>query len=67
MSFNFRVAVTIAVTLEPKKIKSVTTSTFPPSICHKVIGLDARKEKRKDFPHGPVVKNLSSIASQPFG
>ena len=25
-----------AVMLEPKKIKSVTASTFPPSICHKV-------------------------------
>ena len=30
-----------AVILEPKKIKSVTVSTFPPSICHEVIGLDA--------------------------
>ena len=27
--------------LEPKKIKSVTASTFPPSICHEVMGLDA--------------------------
>ena len=27
--------------LEPKKIKSVTVSTFPPSICHKVMGLAA--------------------------
>ena len=30
-----------AAILEPKKIKSVTVSTFPPSICHEVIGLDA--------------------------
>ena len=30
-----------AVILEPKKIKSVTVSTFYPSICHKVVGLDA--------------------------
>ena len=29
------------VILEPKKIKSVTVSTFSPSICHEVIGLDA--------------------------
>ena len=29
------------VILEPKKRKSVTTSTFPPSICHAVMGLDA--------------------------
>ena len=30
-----------AVILEPKKIKSVITSTFSPSICHEVMGLDA--------------------------
>ena len=30
-----------AVTLEPKKINSVTVSTFSPSICHEVTGLDA--------------------------
>ena len=30
-----------AVILEPKKIKSVTASTFSPSVCHEVIGLDA--------------------------
>ena len=30
-----------AVTLDPKKIKSVTVSIFPPSICHEVMGLDA--------------------------
>ena len=30
-----------AVILEPKKRKSVTTSTSPPSICHLVKGLDA--------------------------
>ena len=30
-----------AVIWEPKKIKSVTVSTFPPSICHEVMGLDA--------------------------
>ena len=27
--------------LEPKKIKSVTVSTFPPSICYEVMGQDA--------------------------
>ena len=27
--------------LEPKKIKSVTVSTFSPSICHEAMGLDA--------------------------
>ena len=30
-----------AVTLEPKKIKSIIVSTFSPSICHKVMGPDA--------------------------
>ena len=29
------------VILEPQKIKSWTISTFPPSICHEVMGLDA--------------------------
>ena len=29
------------VILKPKKIKSVTTSTFSPSICHEVMGPDA--------------------------
>ena len=30
-----------AVILEPKKIQSVTASTFSPSICHEVMGPDA--------------------------
>ena len=30
-----------AMILEPKKIKSVTASTFSPSICYKVMGPDA--------------------------
>ena len=29
------------VILEPKKIKSLTVSIVPPSICHEVMGLDA--------------------------
>ena len=29
-----------AVILEPKEIKSVTVSTFSPSICHEVMGPD---------------------------
>ena len=29
-----------AVILEPKKIKSVTAYTFPPSICHEGMGSD---------------------------
>ena len=31
-----------AVILEPKKIKSVTASTYSPSICHEVMRLDAK-------------------------
>ena len=30
-----------AVIVEPKKIKSLISPTFSPSICHEVIGLDA--------------------------
>ena len=37
---NFTAAVT-AVTLEPKKIKSVSVSVVSPSICHEVMGPDA--------------------------
>ena len=29
-----------AVILEPKKIKSITVATFPPSTCHEVMGPD---------------------------
>ena len=35
VSFNFMAAVTVAVILEPMEIKSVTVSTFLPSVCHK--------------------------------
>ena len=41
VTFIFMAAVLSAVILEPKKIKFVTASTFPPSICHEVMGLDA--------------------------
>ena len=34
-------AVTSAVILEPKKIKSVTVSIVSPSICHEVMGPDS--------------------------
>ena len=30
------------VILEPKKMKSVTASTFSPSICHEMMGPDAK-------------------------
>ena len=38
MTFNFMATITIAVILEPKKIKSVTVSIVSPSICHEVMG-----------------------------
>ena len=41
MSLNLMAAVTSAVILEPKKIKSVTVSSVSPSICHEVMGPDA--------------------------
>ena len=34
-------AVIVCSDLESKKIKSVTIPTFPPYICHEVMGLDA--------------------------
>ena len=30
-----------AVILEPRKIKSATVATVPPSLCHEMMGLDA--------------------------
>ena len=43
MSFNFMTAVTILSDFgaQENKIKSVTASTFPPSICHEVMVPDA--------------------------
>ena len=40
-SFSFVTIVTIYSDLEPKKIKSVTVSTFPPPIFHEEMGPDA--------------------------
>ena len=39
-SFNFMAAVTVCSDLEPKKMKSVIVSTFPPSVWHEVMKLD---------------------------
>ena len=66
-----------AVVLEPKKVKSVTSSTFSPSICHEVIGLglprwcsgkeytcQCRRHKRCKF--SPWVEMISwSMSWQP--
>ena len=40
-SKHLLILVTSAVILEPEKIKSVTVSIVSPSVCHKVLGLDA--------------------------
>ena len=37
------------VILEPKKIKSVTVSNFPPYICHEVMGPDAMSFLNVEF------------------
>ena len=41
VSFNFMAASPSSVILEPKKIKSITFYFVSPSICHKVLGIDA--------------------------
>jgi len=41
VSFNCMAAVTVHSDLEPKKIKSVTVSTFSTSFCHEMMRLDA--------------------------
>ena len=48
------------VILEPKKRKSVTTSTFSPAICHEVMGLDAMILVFLIFSH-KLVLSLSSF------
>jgi len=42
MSFNFMAAVTICSDFGAQEIKSITVSTVSPSICHEVMGPDAR-------------------------
>ena len=57
------------VILEPKKIKSVTVSTFPSSICHEVMGLDAKildfwlLSQLFHFPLVTLIKRLFSLSS----
>ena len=41
MSFNFITVVTVCGDFEVQENTSLTASTFPPSICHKVMGPDA--------------------------
>ena len=38
---SFKVAVTVTVTLEPKKLKSVIVAIFPPFVCYEMMGSDA--------------------------
>ena len=41
VSSNFMAAITVHSDLGAQEIKSITTSTFSPSICHEVMGMDA--------------------------
>ena len=65
--------VIIPVILEPKKLKSVTVSIFPPSIFHEVIGLDTMVlifwmlSFKRAFPLSSLtlIKKLFSSSSLP--
>ena len=41
MSFNSMAAVNVCSDFVAQKIKSITAFTFPPSVCHGVMGPDA--------------------------
>ena len=55
-----------AVILEPKKIKSVTTSTFSPSIWHEVMGPDAIILVFECWVSSQVFHSLVSYASRGY-
>ena len=59
----------LAVTLEPKKIKSVTVSIVSPSICHEMVGPDAISVFRRlsfqpafSLSSFPFIKRLFSFS-----
>ena len=55
-----------AVILEPKKIKSDTASTFPPSICHEVTGPDSWSwGGHSPFPMTNCLKSQINTPKQP--
>ena len=54
-----------AVILESKEIKSVTVSTFPPSICHEMMGLDAMILSFFTFCHYSGITGISEIVISP--
>jgi len=53
-----------AVILELKKIKSATVSTFPPCICHEVMGLDAMILVFECSVLGQLFHSLLSLSSR---
>ena len=61
-----------AVIWEPKKIKSVTVSTFHPSVCDEVMGLDAMififwiLSLSQLFPSALLPSSRDSLVSFPF-
>ena len=52
------------VILEPKKIKSVMVSTFPPFICHEVMGLDAMVFIFECWLSSQLFHSLFSVSSR---
>ena len=70
MSFNFMAALTICSDLEPKKRKSVTASTFSPSVCHVVMGQDAMILVFRMLNFKPAFSSrcyLTPLCFQPLG
>ena len=53
-----------AVILEPKKVKSVTDSTFPPSVCHEVMGPDASGLAKKGWIFCIILEVLRLMLSE---
>ena len=55
-----------AVTLEPPKLKSLTFSTVPPSICHEVTGHDARSQFSECWALSQLFHSPLSLSSRGF-
>ena len=49
------------VILEPKTIKSITVSTFSPSMCHEVMGLDALIYVFRMISFKPVLREVAPL------
>ena len=49
-----------AVILEPRKVKSVTDPTFPPSVCHEVMEPDASGLAKKEMSFLYNIRNIEA-------